>query len=135
MCYTRHMVAKSDAADEQPASAPPPRPEVTLAVLREGEEGPILELHLARLLHDSDVFAQNISRDPSGSWSAAINLNALEGTRLYPSGHRRAVIRMGPGGCHELQVTEGDSLLVCQYHRTKGRSAQSLVTVLRGARS
>lgn len=127
------MVDESDAPGEPPE--PPPRPEVTLAVLQDSEDGPVLDLHLARLLEDTDVFAQNISRDPSGSWSAAVNVSALEGTRIQPSGHRRAVLRVGPSGCHELQIHEGDSLLVCQYHRAKGRSAQSLATVLRGGRS
>ncbi|MEL6548358.1 MAG: hypothetical protein AAFQ82_27290 [Myxococcota bacterium] len=124
-----------DAKSHGPSAPAPPRPEVTLAVLRHGEDGPTLELHLARLLDDADVFALNISRDPSGTWSAALNVSALEGTRLQSLGRRRAMVSVGPSGCDALQIQEGDSLLVGQMHRSRGRSAQSLVTVLRASRA
>ncbi|MEM6729996.1 MAG: hypothetical protein AAF658_00485 [Myxococcota bacterium] len=117
-----------------PSASPPPRPEVTLAVLREEEDGPFLDLSVARLLDDADIFVLNISRDPSGSWSAAVNITAVEGTRIRSTSRQRATVTLGPTGCHEIQVHEGDSLLVCQQHRERGRSAQSLVTILRASR-
>ncbi|MEO0459347.1 MAG: hypothetical protein AAF219_00800 [Myxococcota bacterium] len=111
---------------------PPPRPEVTLAVLERRNSGDVLELSITRLLPDAEIFALNMSRDPGGSWSAAVNVTALEGTRIEEMSLQRTRITLGPTACHELQIQEGDSLLICQSHRVRGRSAQSLATVLTG---
>ncbi|MEO1174889.1 MAG: hypothetical protein AAFX94_22970, partial [Myxococcota bacterium] len=52
----------------------PPRPEALLAVLYRLEDGPHIELTIARWLEDADLFAANITRDPTGAM--AINLTA-----------------------------------------------------------
>lgn len=120
------MVAKSEPPAER-SSRRPPRPEVVLAVLYEQETGPHIELTIARWLDDADLLAGNITRDPSGALT--VNLTATEGTKIYPTGQHRAVLTIGPSGCHALDVRSGDSLLVYQRLGNR-RSAQALVTLL-----
>jgi hypothetical protein len=86
-------------------------------------------------LDDTDFIVLNISKDPSGSWQHAVNVNTVEGTRWRSMGHQRGVLTLAEPAVDELRVSEGDSLLICQVHPELGRSAQSLVTVLQSGPS
>ncbi|MEO1482222.1 MAG: hypothetical protein AAFU77_08945 [Myxococcota bacterium] len=110
----------------------PPRPEALLAVLYRLEDGPHIELTIARWLEDADLFAANITRDPTGAM--AINLTATEGTKIRATGQHRAVLTIGPSGCHALNTRSGDSLLLYQQQGNR-RSAQALVTLLSASAS
>ena len=121
------MDAKPSPLHARRSARRPPRPEVLLAVLYDTETGPHIELTVARWIPDADLIAENITRDPSGSLE--VNLTATEGIRIDPTGEQRAVLTIGPSGCHALDARSGDSLLVDQQLGGR-RSAQALVTLL-----
>lgn len=109
---------------------PPPRPEVTLAVLRsEGDHGHQLELTIARSDDSCELEVLNLAHDPAAEWSGAVRVRASSEALVEHVGADWARLTLSKTLVQALGVEPGHALLIRQVGPDGAASMQSLFRV------